>query len=298
MGLDINAVRFLIDARKRGAAFGDVLTLGRQDLNVYPAKMAQLLSSHGFPAEAFSPQGKDSLFADPVFKSLGAASVSAMDVSNFEGASFVHDLNQPIGADLRERFDLVYDGGTLEHVFNYPTALRSCMEMLRPGGHLFLHTITNNWCGHGFYQFSPELFFRTLHPDNGFEVTRMILHAVGPYGRWYEVKDPESIRSRVELITFCPVHLLVQARRTRVVPIFQKAPQQSDYTPRWVPSDDASAAGSKAAPPPVDYSPSRPRLARWFPNLARLVHVARMGLSIYQSHTVRNRKCFQPVKKP
>ena len=297
MGLDINAVRFLIDARKRGAKFGDVLMLGRQDLNVYPARMVQLLSAHGFPADAFQPPGKDSLFAEPVFTSLGAASVSAMDVSDFEGASFVHDLNQPIGAELRERFDLVYDGGTLEHVFNFPQALRNCMEMVRVGGHVMLHTITNNWCGHGFYQFSPELFFRALHPDNGFEVTRMILHAVGPYGRWYEVKDPESIRSRVELITFCPVHLLVQARRTRVVPIFEKTPQQSDYTPRWD-TVEASGGAGKPEPEPVKYTPSRPRLARWFPGLARVIHVAKMGLSIYQSHTVRNRKCFQPVKKP
>ena len=297
MGLDINAVRFLIDARRRGANFGDVVMLGRQDLNVYPAKMAQLLAEHGLRADAFVPQGKDSLFADPVFESLGSTSVSAMDVSDFEGASFVHDLNQPIGGELRERFDLVYDGGTLEHVFNFPQALKNCMEMVRQDGHLFLHTGTNNWCGHGFYQFSPELFFRTLHPDNGFEVTRMILHAVGPYGRWYEVKDPESIRSRVELITFCPVHLLVQARRTRIVPIFQKTPQQSDYTPRWD-TVEAPGGGKAAAPQPVHYAPSRPRLARWFPNLARLVHVAKMGLSIYQSHTVRNRKCFQPVKKP
>ena len=43
MGLDINAVQFLIAARKSGVEFGDVLTLGRQDLNVYPAKMKTLL---------------------------------------------------------------------------------------------------------------------------------------------------------------------------------------------------------------------------------------------------------------
>jgi hypothetical protein len=36
MGLDINADRFLIDARQRGADFGDVLTLSRQDLNRSP----------------------------------------------------------------------------------------------------------------------------------------------------------------------------------------------------------------------------------------------------------------------
>ena len=42
MGLDINAVRFLIDARKRGVDFGEVITLGRQDLNVFPAKMVEV----------------------------------------------------------------------------------------------------------------------------------------------------------------------------------------------------------------------------------------------------------------
>ena len=235
MGLDINAVQFLIDARRRGAEFGDVLTLGRQDLNVYPAKMAEVLESHGFPAAAFKGDDK-ALYSEPCFQSLGAKGVSSMDASGFEGAGFIHDLNEPIGGELKERFDLVYDGGTLEHVFHFPMAMRNCMEMVKPGGHLFIHTITNNWCGHGFYQFSPELFFRALSPDNGFEVTRMVLHRVGPYGRWYEVSDPNAIRSRVELLTFTPVMLLIQAKRVKSVPIFARAPQQSDYTPRWQPA--------------------------------------------------------------
>ena len=44
MGLDINSVRFLIAARKQGAELGDALMLGRQDLNVYPAKMREALA--------------------------------------------------------------------------------------------------------------------------------------------------------------------------------------------------------------------------------------------------------------
>ena len=180
MGLDINAVQFLIDARKRGVDFGEVLTLGRQDLNVYPARMVEVLESHGFPATAFKG-GDKVLHAEPCFLSMGARKVSAMDFSDFEGANHVHDLNKPVGVELKERFDLVYDGGTLEHVFNFPVALKNCMEMVRLGGHLFFHTCTNNYCGHGFYQFSPELFYRALSPENGFEVTRMVLHRVGPY---------------------------------------------------------------------------------------------------------------------
>lgn len=295
MGLDINAVLFLIDARRRGAEFGEVVTLGRQDLNVYPAKLRQVLRKHGFPADAFQAETK-SLYAEPLFLSLGATKIHSLDFSEFEGASFTHDLNQPIGDNLRERFDLVYDGGTLEHIFNFPVALKNCMEMVRPGGWLFLHQCANNWCGHGFYQFSPELFFRALSPENGFELERMILHQVGPYGRWHEVNDPEKIRSRVEAITWYPLQMLVRARRTRVVPIFATIPQQSDYTPRWDEKGGGPAAGEAGSANP--YAPSRPWLAKSFPGLARLLHVARIGFLTYRNLSLWNRKCFRPVKRP
>jgi SAM-dependent methyltransferase len=290
MGLDINAVRFLIDARKRGADFGDVLTLGRQDLNVYPAKMVKVLEGHGFPAERFKGDAK-ALYAEPCFLSLGAKKVSSMDFSDFEGATFVHDLNMPVSQGLRERFDLVYDGGTLEHVFNFPVALQNCMEMVKAGGHLFIHTGTNGYCGHGFYQFSPELFYRALGPENGFEVVRMVLHRVGPYGRWYEVADPNRVRARVELVSLAPMQLLIQAKRTGVTPLFAAAPQQSDYTPRWRPAKPGD-------PPPVSYEPPRPALAKVLPGVARLLNVLKSGLGLLRTHTLWNRKSFRPVAKP
>ena len=294
MGLDINAVQFLIAARQEGVEFGDVLMLGRQDLNVYPARMREILAKHGLPTEAFAEGATDTGFAEPVFKSLGAKNVFSLDASNFEGAEFVHDLNQPLPPELRERFDLVYDGGTLEHVFNFPVALKSCMEMLRPGGRFFTHTCMNNWCGHGFYQFSPELFFRVFSAEQGFGVERMVAHRVGPYGRWYEVSDPGAIRSRVEVITFTPLQLLVRARREKVVPIFAVAPQQSDYTPRW----DEDAGGGAADAEKNRYTPSRPKLARLLPGVSRLWNVLKLGAGIYHTQSLRNRKRFRPVERP
>lgn len=294
MGLDINAVQFLIAARKEGVAFGDVLTLGRQDLNVYPAKMRAALAKHGFPTEAFAPGAPDTGFAEPVFKSIGAKNVYSLDASDFEGAEFVHDLNQPLPPELKERFDVVYDGGTLEHVFNFPVAVKNCMEMLRPGGRFFTHTCANNWCGHGFYQFSPELFFRVFSAEQGFAVERMVAHRVGPYGRWYEVADPSAIRSRVEVITFTPLQLLVRAHRTKVLPIFVTTPQQSDYTPRW--DEDANAAAASAAT--NRYAPSRPKFASLLPGVSRLWNVLKIGAGIYHTQSLRNRKRFRPVERP
>jgi SAM-dependent methyltransferase len=290
MSLDINAVRFLIDARKHGADFGEVLTLGRQDLNVYPAKIIQVLEAHGFSSTAFKASDK-TLYAEPCFLSLGAKKVNSMDFSDFEGANFVHDLNKPVDASLKERFDLVYDGGTLEHVFNFPLALQNCMEMVKPGGHLFIHAGTNGYCGHGFYQFSPELFYRALSPENGFEVLRMVLFGVGPYTQWYEVSDPNVVRTRVELVSLWPMQLLIRAKRTRAAPIFARPPLQSDYTPRW----QSSKTGG---PLPISYEPQRPALAKSLPSVARLLNVCKSAYSLLRTHTIWNRRNFRPVPKP
>jgi hypothetical protein len=291
MGLDINAVQFLLAARQAGVEFGEVLTLGRQDLNVFPARMAQVLAAHRLPADAFNAAGSETLYAEPFFRALGARRVASLDVSDFEGAAFVHDLNQPIPSDWHQRFDVVYDGGTLEHVFHFPTALRNCMEMVRVGGRLFLHTVVNNFCGHGFYQFSPELFYTALSEENGFAVETMVLHRAGPGSRWYAVSNPKVIRSRVELVGCVPMMLLVQARRHHAVPVFARTPQQSDYTVRW---DDPSQPGSKARP----YTAPRPALARCLPGVARLLNVCKMGLNLLRTQTVWNRRSFRPLKRP
>jgi len=288
MGLDINDIQFLLAARRRGAELGDVLMIGRQGLNVYPARMRQVLTEAGLSPKLFAPEAPDTGYAEPVFKSLGARSVVSLDVSAFEGAEHVHDLNQPVGENLKQKFDLVYDGGTLEHVFNFPVALRNCMEMVRENGRFFAHTCANNWCGHGFYQFSPELFYNVFSEDNGFEVERMVIHVVGPYGRWYEVANPQAIRSRVELFNSFPLLLLVQARRTKIVPLFAKTPQQSDYVPRW--SEPTSGQ-------PNAFAPSSPMLARALPGVARLGNVLKQGWRMWHGNSLANRKKFRPVSK-
>ena len=285
MGLDINAALLLMDARAKGASFKRVLMLGRLSLNVYAARMAALLAERGLPNDAFLKTSSEGGYAEPFFHALGAEVVDTMDASDFEGAKLVHDLNQPLPDKWKGAYDVVMDGGTLEHVFHFPTALKNAMELVKEGGRLVIHTPVNNLCGHGFYQFSPELFYRALNPQNGYEVERMIMHRVGPYGKWLEVSDPEKIRERVELITFTPMHLLVQARRTKIVPIFATPPQQSDYSAMW-----QEAAPAAATPPPA---PKRVL----FPRLARLIHVARTGLEFYRRQSLGNRRFFKPVKK-
>jgi len=42
-------------------------------------------------------------------------------------------MSQPIDTIHKNKYDLVFDGGTLEHVFNFPVAIKNCMEMVKVG---------------------------------------------------------------------------------------------------------------------------------------------------------------------
>ena len=123
----------------------------------------------------------------------------------------VHDLNQPLPAAMDEQFDAVIDSGTLEHIFNVPAALTTCMRLVKQGGSLFLSSPANNLCGHGFYQFSPELFFRALSDANGFQMRGLYLAPIYRDGEWLQVTDPAVLRQRVgdnrsiDLVLTCPV---------------------------------------------------------------------------------------------
>lgn len=237
MGLDSNACRLLLYAKRRGAVFTHTITLGRLALRLNRRMMRRLFKEFELYNNDdqinrifSSPEG----FSEPFFYELGAEQIDSVDATDYEGASFVHDLNCELPQKSELMYDAVVDGGTLEHVFNFPTALKTSMNAVKIGGHFFAITQCNNAMGHGFYQFSPELYFRVFSPDNGFVLENMFI-AEGSFGvvPWYSVADPLQVNHRVELVNDVQTYLLVIARRVAMAPIFKSWPQQSDYAAAW-----------------------------------------------------------------
>ena len=226
MGLEKNGAALLLKIRSEGVRFGRALTLGRQNLHLELGDYCRLCRKLGLTAAAEVPK-----FCDQILISMGATSVDSLDFAAYEGANIIHDLNQPVSSELHERYDIVFDGGTLEHIFDFPTAIENCMRMLKGGGHFISVTMPNNWCGHGFYQFSPELFYRVLSKANGFSVVEMYIARLEGFA--YSVRDPEVVRGRVELCNAEPLYLLVHAKREVVCDLFVQPPQQSDYLTDW-----------------------------------------------------------------
>jgi hypothetical protein len=262
MAITYAGAQFLVNARLAGASFERTLTLGRQDLYVSPIRLTRLMKQKGLLADPAAFRNEITRWpyrADSFLEALGARELQFMDSNPYEGADVIHDLNNPVPDSLKEKYDLVLDGGTLEHVFNFPIALKSVMEMVSVGGHAIFLAPTNNYPGHGFYQLSPELYYQALSEENGYRVEQMLAIEDDLATSWilgrapvaleaqrgaYEIPDPRLSGARVEFTTTRPAQLFVLASRLDNVPVLASSPQQALYRTLWeqAESDEAGSA--------------------------------------------------------
>jgi len=107
---------------------------------------------------------------------FGASTVVSIDYSDYEGANIIHDMNYPISQETYSKFDTVIDAGSLEHVYNAPQALKNCSLICNKSGGQIVHILpSNNYCSHGFWQFSPELFFLYILKKMDIEILKYFL---------------------------------------------------------------------------------------------------------------------------
>ncbi|MCX7637258.1 MAG: class I SAM-dependent methyltransferase [Cyclobacteriaceae bacterium] len=238
MGITNHCAAFLKHAGKSGVDFSATVMLGRQQLYVSTKTLTRLLP--------YAEHDKiiSSKYAEPFFEALGAKRVDSLDYSDYEQATLIHDLNKPLPDRFKGSYTVVFDGGTLEHVFNFPVAIKNCMDLLHVGGHFISITPCNNQCGHGLYQFSPELFYSVFSMHHGFYVRSMHLAAdVNKSKReWYEVVSPMQVKSRVVFQNSYPTYLMVIAQKQADFSGELKV-YQSDYQEIWAGTGETQTSG-------------------------------------------------------
>ena len=232
MGVDLYVMDFLL--KFRGRSLGDTLWLGRQGFHVNDADLGNtVLRSYDKNMSIDRIKGATG-FCEELFGYLGSKSVKSLDYSNFEGAEIIHDLNEPISRQLVDRYDCIFDGGTLEHVFNFPMAILNVKRMLKVGGLCLMVDGANNFLGHGLYQFSPELLWRTFSRDNGFEIELMQLVDVVGVPKPRDVPDPAVLGHRSNMtMSAARTYILMAARKTSNIADEEQKVQQSDYASAW-----------------------------------------------------------------
>lgn len=230
MGVDLHGFNFLKYVRDNYGDFGSTILLGRQEFHLSKNFKEKI----GIGNLRYLDEVSDSLFGTNCFDS--------MDYSNYEGASIVNDLNLVVAEELTQKYDTLIDLGTTEHIFNTSQVLDNCDRLIKFGGKIIHVLPANNFNGHGFYQFSPELFFTFYSKSNGYE-SEVFLVNLRQKRYWYKIKAP-SEGKRLEVNEYGPMYVMVVATKKYDV---KSDILQSDYKFKWANEIDPNVEKVKSS---------------------------------------------------
>lgn len=199
MAISRPMARLLLSEHRARRFHGSVLQLGRQavlfserELRSWAIQGGVKVSTANDTNQRTNLNGEkpknNSMSDEEFFRFLGFDTVFSCDVSTYENASMILDLNDPVPSELHNRFDLIYDGGTMEHIFNVPRVLANIQTMLRVGGRVIHVAPTSNMVEHGFYCFSPA-FFSDYYKANGYQLQTLYLFECTSWTGNWEVYD-------------------------------------------------------------------------------------------------------------
>ena len=227
MGIDIHALQLLKHNQKNNGNLGKTITLGRLSVLLGPKL-----------AKKWAGTDQGAWCEDLLMKHFGATEVDSIDNSDYEGAKIVFDYNQPVPKELHQQYDTVIDFGCSEHIFNVAQVFKNTADMCKIGGRILHILPADNFCGHGFYQFTPEFFFSIYSEENGFSNTDIFISELFDHKKWYAVEKSKDGK-RINIRTSHETCIIVSTEKTRNSEI---EAQQSDYGVIW--------ANSKTTQPP------------------------------------------------
>ena len=233
----------LIEATKEHKLGGKFLMLGRQRfVGTRKGKAAELfaevLKSHMPGITESDLRNPNNEYSETFFQKLGYDSVDSLDFSEFEGASIIQDLSKALDEKLKNKFDTIYDGGTIEHIFDLPKAYRNVHLMLKPKGVFIGHSPCNNWINHSFYQISPEMVYGFWEKAMGYEVLHLSLQPLLPNfsDRVVMTTNPNETGKRPRLQGNLPNNSPIMLNYVVRKPVDlqeERGIYQTDYVEKW-----------------------------------------------------------------
>jgi hypothetical protein len=172
--------------------------MSRQDIYLNKADLIVDAKKYNFPLISLSKEQEQTLEIaypmapkdpslmtarnDQIFwRELGFKSVTSIDVSSYENATHILDLNElSVYDDLKNKHDWLFDFGTMEHVFHLPNYLKNIFDLLLIGGYMYCMLPCNNWVNHGFYQFSPTLL-NDFYVQNNWKVISRYVYTINDH---------------------------------------------------------------------------------------------------------------------
>jgi hypothetical protein len=186
------------------------LTLARQQFHRNTDIINKLLEKYKY--HRLSNKYKYNDYCETFFRDIGFNNIDSIDNNAYEDASIIHNLNYPFYSN--KRYNFIYDGGTIEHIYNIPQVFENIINLLEIDGIYCSVTCNNNFSGHGFYQFSPEIFLSTFTLKYGMKIEHLYLAQLdSDYKYWLNVNNFADGRNITSFNSSLPVYIILIAKK-------------------------------------------------------------------------------------
>lgn len=235
MGIAKAALSLLFEFKATNRLSGTVCQLGRQTINVTPRQFVAVARRFAFDKVAARIASAGKIDDVVLFKALGFEAVESIDYSDYESPTHVLDFNNPVPLEFHGKYDLIFDGGTTEHIFNLPQCLKNIHNMLKPGGVVIHASPSTNHVDHGFYMFSPTLFY-DWYMSNRFEIVKSYIaeYPMNPDRTWIVYDYQPGSLNPLSFVGLGSKRLLIWfAARKLEQSTCDVVPQQGSYLKVW-----------------------------------------------------------------
>jgi len=278
VGIPRGTARLLLDEARQRPFSGRLLELGKMTVYATGAELERWAREQSTPLAADEDPELSHVPAlarlgclsdRSFFRRLGFSEVESSDVSDWEGADRILDLNEPVPAELRGRYDVVFEAGTIQHVFHQPRVFENVHALLAEGGRA-IHGMapSSNHVDHGFWMYSPTLF-HDFYTANGWRIESLYFFEFFPF--WHRGRFHSTTWKIRRYEPGCLDHVAYGGFRGRQVGLFVVATKLAGATADRVPQQSwfARHAGEVASAP-ADGALPRP-LKLWKKRLERLL---------------------------
>lgn len=189
--------KLVIDEHKRKPITGDALTIGKQSVDFPYSEAVEMLADSKvairpvfrfeIDEETVGYKGRGHPTDTAFFSMFSGANLSSLDVSPYEGAAIIHDMNKELPPEYYGRADFVFDGSCLDNIFDPACALRSMSHLLRPGGRMFLFN-HSTLIQSAYLAFSPEWFW-DFFQFNGYRDIQVFTGSFKSVGKQWDVQQ-------------------------------------------------------------------------------------------------------------
>lgn len=245
MGIMAPVARLILKEHKRNPIVGKAAFIGRQTIPLTEAQAIEMIASEGLSINASSSItldtdtrsafGKNFISEETFFNLFTSLEITFIDVTDYEGASVVHDMCEPLPAHLKGKFDFVWNGSCLDNIFDAAAAQRNSCDLLASNGRIMTMEMANSHYG-SYCGFAQGWFFDyyAINEFQSAEIYSCIFKLNHLWNGPFEVYTPNSESSSGDTFPLAssedPVITLAIARRN-LKSTTNKSPIQSQYRP-------------------------------------------------------------------